>query len=566
MQLPIKDRSPIEKEWVIAPKVPNDVILDLNEYSPIMQQLLYNRGITNPTAAAHFFQIEANSHNPFLLKGIQNAVERIINAIQIQEKIAVFGDYDADGITATALLTEVLSVLGAKVMPYIPEREEGYGVNTNAIDYLHESGVSLVITVDCGIRSPNELKYAQSLGMTVIITDHHVPGDVIPAVYSVICPRVEGDEYPEKNLSGVGLAYKLAQALFLSIEGSSEKAEDWLDLAAIGTVADVVPLLGENRLIVTKGLKNIRFTHRLGLLSLIKIAGLNEKKINTFDISFGIAPRLNAAGRLDSPIKALELLMTSDPVKAGLLVQELDDINRRRQKETIDMQEFAQSTIDENRMIIVAMHKDFNSGLVGLVSAKLTDFYYRPSIVGHMGKEYTRASCRSIPEFHITHALDQCDDLLIRHGGHAMAAGFTIANDKIEYLLDRLEKIAQLRLSIKDLQPKINVDMEYPLHLLPKNILNDLEKLEPLGAENSEAVFVSRGVLVKHARTVGKDENHLKMVLRDNGIEYDAIAFNQGYWGKVMPPRIDLTYSIERNFYNGNIYTQLRVKDIKSSQ
>ena len=555
-----------EKEWIIAPIIPNDVKLELNDYSEIMQQLLYNRGITNAVSASLFFEKETNAFDPHLLSGIQTAVERIRIAIDNKDRIAVFGDYDADGITSTALLTEVLSKLGAIVIPFIPEREDGYGVNTFAIDYLHEQDISLVITVDCGIRSPEELRYAQDLGMEVIVTDHHVPAEIIPNVHSVICPRAPGDQYPDKNLAGVGVAYKLAQALFFAIEGSMDPADHWLDLVAIGTVADVVPLLGENRLLVSKGLRNLRFSNRIGLKSLISVAGFDQRKINTLDISFGIAPRLNAAGRMDSPKKALKLLLTEDKNEAGLLSQELDDINRKRQKITQQMQELAQKEIDDNKMIIHVIDENFTSGLVGLVSAKLTEFFYRPSIVGFKGKEYTRASCRSIPEFHITHALDKCENLMVRHGGHAMAAGFTVANENIDRLLLEMELIAEAELDPKDLTPKIIVDMEYPIRLLPEKILEDLDQLEPLGAENSEAVFVSRDVSVKFARTVGKDENHLKLRLKDNNIEYDAIAFNQGYWGKEMPTRIDVVYSIERNHYNGNIYKQLRVKDLKPAK
>ncbi|MBE0685404.1 MAG: single-stranded-DNA-specific exonuclease RecJ [Anaerolineaceae bacterium] len=556
---------PIEKEWIIAPKIPAEIQNELSGFSEIMKQILYNRGITDSISAAHFFDKEANAFDPFLMKDMEKAVERIFKAIDSQESIAVFGDYDADGITSTALLTEVLSTLGAKVTPYIPEREDGYGVNTNAIDFLHDQRISLIITVDCGIRSPEELRYAQELGMTVIVTDHHVPAEIIPDVHSVICPRVKDDHYPDKNLAGVGIAYKLAQALFQRKSGSIEFADEWLDLAAIGTVADVVPLLGENRLIVAKGLSAIRFSRRVGLKSLISVAGFDQRKINTLDISFGIAPRLNAAGRLDSPKKALKLLLTKDMNEAGLLSQELDDINRKRQKITQNMQELAQKEIDENKLIIHVFDKEFTSGLVGLVSAKLTEFFYRPSIVGFVGEEYTRASCRSIPEFHITHALDKCENLLVRHGGHAMAAGFTVANENIDQLIHALEMIAETELNPNDLRPKINVDLEIPLRLIPDDILRELDQLEPLGAENSEAVFVSRGVEVKNARTVGKDENHLKLRLRDKHAEYDAIAFNQGYWGKEMPTRIDMVYSIERNHYNGNIYKQLRVKDLKPS-
>lgn len=556
---------PVKKEWIIAPKITVDAKNRLSEYSEIMQQILFNRGIFDSISATQFLQKDTSGFDPFLMNEMDKTVERLLEAIDANERIAVFGDYDADGITATALLTEVLEKLGGTVFPFIPEREDGYGVNTNAIDFLYDQQISLIITVDCGIRSVEELNYAQRLGMTVIVTDHHGPAEIIPDVHSLICPRVPGDQYPDKNLSGVGIAYKLAQALFQTKSGSMELADQWLDLAAIGTVADVVPLLGENRLIVAKGLTAIRFSKRVGLVSLISVAGFDQRKINTMDISFGIAPRLNAAGRLDSPKKALELLRTTDRSNAGLLSQELDDINRNRQKETIKMQEFAQAKIDENKKIIVVIDKKFNPGLVGLVSAKLTETYYRPAIVGYQGKEYARASCRSIPEFHITNALDKCENLLVRHGGHAMAAGFTVANEKIDQLICELDKIAEVELDPNQLYPKISVDIEWPLHLLPEKILEDLDQLEPLGAENSEAVFVSRDVEVRSVRTVGKDEKHLKLRLGDRNAPYDAIAFNLGYWGKEMPPRIDIVYSVERNHYNGNIYKQLRVKDLKPS-
>lgn len=556
-------QMPIEKEWIVAPKLPYQAREELKDYSDIMQQLFFNRGITTSNSAREFLNHESGAYDPYLLSGMEKAVKRIFQSINNKDLIAVFGDYDADGITSTALLTEVLNEFGANVLPYLPEREEGYGVNTDAIEFLKDCGVSLIITVDCGIRSPEELKFAQELGMEVIVTDHHVPAEVLPDVYAIINPKIEGDPYPEKNLSGVGIAYKLAQALFYHQRGSSEYANQWLDLAAIGTVADVVPLLGENRLIVSKGIQTLKFTERVGLKSIINISGLNQRKINTFDISFGIAPRLNAAGRMDSPKKAMNLLLTKDPIEAGLLSQELDDINKKRQRITQTMQELAQQEIDENRLVINIIREEFTSGLVGLVSAKLTEFFYRPSIVGYKGKEFTRASCRSIPEFHITHALDKCEHLLVRHGGHAMAAGFTVANENIDLLINEIERIAEEELDSKSLIPKILIDMEYPLHQLPVKILEDLDKLEPLGAENSEAVFVSRDVIVKNARTVGKDENHLKLRLRDKFVEYDAIAFNQGFWGKEMPSKIDIVYSIERNYYNGNIYKQLRIKDLK---
>lgn len=555
----------IEKKWVLQDPVPQQVKERLKRHIPIMQQILYNRGISSEEEAERYLNTDSSFYDPYLFNDMEKAIQRVIQAIDSHEKIAVFGDYDADGITSTVVMSEALEFFGADVQPYLPERDDGYGVNTKAIEYLYNQGISLVITVDCGIRSPEELKFAKDLGMTVIVTDHHEPAAYLPDVHSIICPKVEGENYPEKNLAGVGVAFKFVQALFLAKSELMENADRWLDLVAIGTVADVVPLLGENRLLVAKGLRTLRFTERLGLKSLIGVSGLEASKLSAFDISFGIAPRLNAAGRMDSPMKALNLLVSRKPSEIVMLSQELDDLNKYRQNETIKIHELAQKSFDKDRWIITVLGKDFNAGLVGLVSAKLTESFYRPSIVGFMGDEFTRASCRSIPEFHITQALDRCEHLLIRHGGHALAAGFTVENEKISELIETLEKIAEEELTAEDLKPRIMIDMEIGMRELPEDILMEFDKLEPIGADNPMALFLSRDVKVVHARAVGKKDNHLKLKIRDADKNYDAIAFNQGDWIKDLPKLIDIVYSIERNHYNGNIYKQLKIKDIKAS-
>jgi len=497
----------IEKKWVLQDPVPQQVKERLKRHIPIMQQILYNRGISSEEEAERYLNTDSSFYDPYLFNDMEKAIQRVIQAIDSHEKIAVFGDYDADGITSTVVMSEALEFFGADVQPYLPERDDGYGVNTKAIEYLYNQGISLVITVDCGIRSPEELKFAKDLGMTVIVTDHHEPAAYLPDVHSIICPKVEGENYPEKNLAGVGVAFKFVQALFLAKTELMENADRWLDLVAIGTVADVVPLLGENRLLVAKGLRTLRFTERLGLKSLIGVSGLEASKLSAFDISFGIAPRLNAAGRMDSPMKALNLLVSRKPSEIVMLSQELDDLNKYRQNETIKIHELAQKSFDKDRWIITVLGKDFNAGLVGLVSAKLTESFYQPSIVGFMGEEFTRASCRSIPEFHITQALDRCEHLLIRHGGHALAAGFTVENEKISDLIEALEKIAEEELTAEDLKPRIMIDMEIGMRDLPEDILMELDKLEPIGADNPMALFLSRDVKVVHAKAVGKKDN-----------------------------------------------------------
>lgn len=554
-----------EKEWVVKEPIPAAIQEELSAHSKIIQQLLYNRGITTQQQAQEYLTHPIN-HDPFLFPDMDKAVGLIFSAIKNKEKIAVYGDYDVDGITATALLSQVLISLKGDVWPYIPNRfDEGYGVNVNALEKLADAGVKLLITVDCGIRSPEELSYAKKLGMQVIITDHHAPAESLPDVESIICQHIS-DEYPDKHLSGVGLAYKIAQALFLKQGLTVETADEWLDLAALGTVADVVPLIGENRRIVNVGLARIRLAKRLGLSALIRASNLRLGDFSSVDISFGVAPRLNAAGRLETPQLALDLLMTDDMQQAGLLAQRLDDLNRERRKITQEMQIKAEEMINPENLLLFAVNSEFSSGLVGLVAAKLTEFYYRPTIIAYQGEVYTRASCRSIQEFHMTRALDECEDLLVQHGGHAMAAGFTVENEKLGILRERLGEIAERELSSLALKPVITADMVIALEEIPKDIMPQLDCLEPVGSENPQAVFISKGVQVVRAKAVGRDENHLKLTLKgNNSAVFDAIAFRQGHWSKVLPPTIDIVYTIERNFFNGNIYTQLNIRDIKLS-
>jgi single-stranded-DNA-specific exonuclease len=495
-------------------------------------------------------------------------VDRLLFAVDHNEKITVYGDYDVDGVTATALMVDVLNALGGQAEAYIPNRfEEGYGLNNDALDALAEQGVRVVLTVDCGIRSLPEAEHAEALGMDLIISDHHHPRGELPKAYAVVCPKQDGDEYPDKNLAGVGLAYKIAQALISKRPVEGYTAEDWLDLVALGTVADIVPLVGENRMLVKAGLAQMRLGRRQGLLSLVKAAGLNLAGLNAVDISFGLAPRLNAAGRLESALASYELLTTRDLMRAGFLSQKLDDQNRERQKQTQEMQLKAESQIHEAgfERLLFAFDPQFNPGVVGLVAAKLTESYYRPAIVGTTLEGYTRASCRSIQEFHITRALDECADLMEHHGGHAMAAGFTIRNDRLGELIERLNAIAQRELADLDLRPALRADMEIPLRDLHPEWLRELDQLQPTGAGNPEAQFVSRGLRVVRAKIVGSDGKHLKLAVTDGRITYDAIAFRQGHWWEKMPERIDILYQFEKNVYNGRESLQLNVRDIKPS-
>lgn len=561
-----------EKFWNIPPRITPEADSALSAFPPLLRQILFNRGYATDVAARAFLRGEPNFNtDPFQMKGMREAVERIRAAIQNQESIAIYGDYDVDGVTATALLVETLNKLGAIVQGYIPNRfDEGYGLNNNALDELKSRGVTLVITVDCGIRSPNEALHARTLGLDLIISDHHHPDDAnLPEALAVINPKQHGDSYPDKDLAGVGIAYKIAEAL-ASFQPSTFSLDSLLDLVALGTVADLAPLVGENRVLVKKGLRQMRQTTRQGLFSLAAVSEVAVPKINAGHIGFMLGPRLNAAGRLKEALASFELLTTTDVFKAGELAQQLDMQNRERQRIMRDMQTRAEEIAlsdDPDAYLLFAAQEDFNSGVVGLAASRLTEKYYRPAIVAAKGEEETRGSCRSIPEFHITDALDQCADLLVRHGGHAAAAGFTVRNENLEELVSRLKAIAKEKLSGMELKPTVTADAEIPLHeIRPEVYEKALKYLEPTGYGNREAAFVARNVKVKNSRVVGADGKHLKLWLEDDwGYTHDAIGFRLGDWHKTMPARVDVLFTYEPNEFNGRVSYQLNLKDLKAA-
>ena len=435
--------------------------------------------------------------------------------------------------------------------------------------------------MDCGIRSPSEALHARTQGLDLIISDHHHPaeGDLPPA-FAVINPKQPGVKYPDKDLAGVGIAYKIAEALLddgrqtidtgqpSTVNG--QRLYSLLDLVALGTVADLAPLVGENRILVRKGLKQMKQTTRQGLFSLAAVSDIKLDKVNAGNIGFSLGPRLNAAGRLKEALAAYELLITKDPSRAGQLAQELNIQNRERQGITREIQ--AQAEIitladDPKAYLLFAAHESFNSGVIGLAASRLTDTYYRPAVVASKGEEETRGSCRSIPEFHITDALDQCADLLVRHGGHAAAAGFTVKNENLSALVTKLKFIAAEKLSNVDLKPTVTADAEVSLvDIRPELFEKCLKYLEPTGYGNPSAVFVARNIKVKNARTIGADAKHLKLLLEDDdGYNHDAIGFRLGEWQKKMPPRVDILFTYEVNEYNGRIGYQLNLKDLKAT-
>jgi len=563
---------PHAKYWNIPPTISPEADSALIKFPPILRQILFNRGYPTDAEARAYLNAKPDFNtDPFQMTDMQKAVDRIQLAIQKHEPIAIYGDYDVDGVTSTALLVETLAFFNADVRGYIPNRfEEGYGLNNEAMDKLKAEGVQLVITVDCGIRSPNEARYARTLDLDLIISDHHHPaeGDLPPA-FAVINPKQHGDIYPDKDLAGVGIAYKIVEAL-VSLMPSTFPLDSLLDLVALGTVADLAPLVGENRFLVRRGLRQMKQTLRQGLFSLAAVSDIKLAKVNAGNIGFSLGPRLNAAGRLKEALAAYDLLITKDASRAGQLAQELNIQNRERQSITRELQAQAEAIAladDPKAYLLFAAHEDFNSGVIGLAASRLTDTYYRPAVVAAKGEEETRGSCRSIPEFHITDALDQCADLLVRHGGHAAAAGFTVKNENLAALVTRLKSIAAEKLSKANLKPTVTADVEVSLvDVRPELFEKCLKYLEPTGYGNPNAVFVARNVKVKNARTIGADAKHLKLAIEDDaGYIHDAIGFRFGEWQKKMPPRVDILFTYEVNEYNGRVGYQLNLKDIREA-
>ena len=567
----------IQKEWVLAPPAPVGLLQDFLEINPILAQVLYNRGFDDAEDARRFLYATGLDEDPFDMTGIAAAVERITAAVAAEEEIVVYGDFDADGVTATALMVQVLTALGANVSPYIPDRvEEGYGLNALALENLADSGARLIVTVDCGIRSIAEVEAGNRAGLDTIVTDHHSIGPEIPAAFAVVNPQLE----PEKgraHLAGVGVAFMLAKALLMhrwredrSAYPPELRLSDLLDLVALGTVADIVPLnAGLNRRLVRHGLETINEMRRPGIQALAQVAGLRTRKVSAADIGFILGPRINAAGRLGSAMTAYELLMADNLECALPYAQELQSLNLQRQYLTNQAEAAVSEQVDEyaDKYLIFAADENFRPGIVGLVAGRLTEQFYRPAIVLEIGAEESRASCRSIPEFDITRALDESADLLIRHGGHAMAAGFTVHNSNLPQLRRSLEDKAERLLATKTLVRKLQVDMEIELRELEQDLVEDLNWLEPTGHQNPPPTFASRDMQVLSIRSIGDEGKHLKLKIARNGQPpLDAIGFGLGDRAKSLPRKIDAAYHIELNEWNGRRNLQMRLLDIRPSE
>jgi len=494
---------------------------------------------------------------------MHQAVARIYRALLSGESIAIYGDYDADGITATALLVQGLTSLDGKATPYIPHRlTEGYGLKTAALEKLYQQGISLVITVDCGITALPEVKKAKKLGLDIIITDHHAPLPEIPPALAIVSPKLPDSNYPFSELTGVGVALKLLQALFLSL-GKEKELDEVMDLVALGTVADVAPLIGENRYLVKQGLELINTAPRLGVRQMITQAGLNPGSLDAESISWTLAPRLNAAGRLAHAMTSYKLLMTDSPEEAQGLATWLEQKNAERRKLSDKALARARQQVlgQEISPLLIASGKDYQVGIAGLVAGRLSEEFYRPAIVIKTGEQVSSGSCRSIAEFNIILALNQCRSLLIQFGGHSQAAGFVLPTKNLPRLQQTLLHLATEQLAGVELRPSLDIDAEVALPDLTGETFRALQKLAPFGRGNPIPTFLSRQVGVIDCGTMGSNGGHLKLKLKQSGTIWDGVAFGSGkYLAEVFSP-LDIVYNLAIDRWAGKERLRLNILD-----
>ncbi len=535
---------------------------------PLIAQLLINRGVNAPSDLDSFFATSLDSlHDPFLLPGMDKAIQRLRHSLQTGETIGVFGDFDADGIAATALLTLALQSLGARVIPYIPHRiTEGYGLNSAALHQLRKDGAGLVITADCGITAVGEIAEAQASGLDVLVTDHHMPLGSLPPAAAIVNPSIPGSPYPFSHLAGVGVAFKLIQGL------SQSMGMDWdrslLELVALGSVADMAPTIGENRTLIAQGLKEMNNHPSPGLKALMEEAGIRQGQVDTEAIAYALAPRINAAGRIDTPIASLQLLTTRYPEQAASLAHLLQEQNQQRQQMTqavLEKTRIEAQAKSVEKMLLFLGGRDYPAGVVGLAASKLAEEFYRPTIVMEIGEKVSRGSCRSIPEFNIIAALSQCAPLFDRFGGHSQAAGFTIANKNLAELEERLLALAREQLAGLDLRPRLTADAAIHLSQLNREVLPWINRMAPLGYGNPAPVFLTRGIRVLESRSFGNNGEHLQLRLTESGVTWQAIGFNLPVPGEVLSQPLDMVYQLGTSRWQGDERLRLEVLDLRPS-
>jgi len=507
-------------------------------------------------------------YDPLRIAGMDTALKRLYAAVNAKEHVGVFGDFDVDGITGTAIISEGLTSLGVKVTPYLPHRvDEGHGLSNAAIDTLFAQGVTLIVTVDCGITAFDEVDYAKSIGIDVIITDHHLPHNGVPNAVASLNPKVPGGNYPFFDLCGAGLGFKLIQGLF------EFYGQPWdpslLELAALGTIADLVPMLDENRYLVKEGLREMANTRRPGLRALYSSARVDPDEITAETVSFQISPRLNSAGRMGDPMDSFKLLTTESPEEAAALTHKLESLNLERRAVTEEAYANAKQQVedwDELPSLIVISDEDFPRGVAGLIAGRLVDKYRRPAVVIAVEGEFSVASGRSIPEFNIVAAMESCEDILVRFGGHSQAAGLTIATSDIPQLKSRLEAFSAQPGEHQGLERTIEIDSVIDLAEMDAVAVRWIDDLEPFGPNNVRPVFASMGAKVLEFAHMGREQQHLRLRVEMSGAQFTALAFNQGAKWKPKTEYVDLAFTVTKDSFRGKGAIALRLLDFRPSQ
>ncbi|MCH7492269.1 single-stranded-DNA-specific exonuclease RecJ [Patescibacteria group bacterium] len=566
----------MDRKWIVAKKITEEFKHQFPEINPIILQLFYNRGLKSQEAIDEFTNPDygRDVHDPFLFRDMKKAVARIFKAIENKELITIHGDYDADGVSATVILVSIFKALDMKVDVYIPHRmSEGYGLNKNTVEELSNKGTKLIITVDCGISNKAEVELATKLGIDVIITDHHEEPPKLPRAIALINPSMSEEKYPFKKLSGTGVAFKLAQAIVKHDGGKKlkEGIEKWLlDVVAIGTIADMVPLTGENRTLVKYGLKVLHKTRRRGIRELVNTTHLKLETLDSNGVAFGIVPRLNAAGRVDHANTAYELLMVEGVEESKKAAEGLEKNNKLRQKMTEKMVYESKKQIGEvgERKILFAMKEEWSAGLVGLVAGRLSDFYNRPVLIMGVREGEVIGSGRSIPAFDITAALVKSSEYLNRYGGHAAACGFTVKAGQLDQFKDKMAGLADQLIKDDNMQPRLPIDGEAKLSDIGWDLVKQLDDFEPFGMGNSQVYFVTYGLAVEDLQKVGNDGKHLRLMVKQGEATKKIIAFGFGRtWGNQLKigDMIDAVYEVSVNEWNGRRELQLKLVDLKLS-
>ena len=556
--------GPPPRRWLPPP--PADGHRFPADLPPPAVQLLLSRGIGTARSLRQFLEPTGLPHSPQLLCGVDAALPRLVEAVRQGETVAIFGDFDVDGITGTAILTETLGRLGANVIPYLPHPvSEGHGMTTTAVERLISRGATLIVTVDCGISDADQIAGARRSGADVIITDHHTPPERSPDALAIVNPRMPGNVYPFPELCGAGIAYKLARAL-LDRLGAPEDPT-LLELAALGTIADLVPLRDENRYLVQRGLAGLGATRRPGLRAMLRRVNLEGRPVRAEDVSYRIAPRLNASGRMAHPETSLRLLLTQDDREAESLVAQLEKYNTQRRELTQRACEIAVDRIlddDAIPAILISWDDSFTPGINGLIAGRLAETFNRPAVaLAHADDEHLVASARSPGSFNLIQAISQCADLLVRYGGHAAAAGFTVRRAHFEDLSQRLLQIARADVGLFEPEPMLEIHAEGSLDdILSPQLVDLCARLEPFGKENPTPVFLTRRARVVNSGYVGAQGQHLKLSVSSGGRTIDALSWNHDReWGGYHA--VDLVYQLAEDRYRGESRAYLRIEDMR---